>query len=189
MHSLVREDAPSFSKLLFSEYSSGGAEDDLLHALELSTVPLQADLAVLSACNTGFGKLYPGEGVMSMSGAFFSAGVPSMVMTLWKIPDATSPLIIKAFFRNLEAGMPKDVALQQAKIEFLENLPSIQEAHPYHWAGFIASGNMEPLLLNETGGGWAWVVTGLAVAGLVFFILKKIEKRPGFRFTLFLGQT
>ncbi len=145
MHSLVNEDNPGFSRLLFTSGASMEAEDDLLHALELSSLTLRADLAVLSACNTGYGKVYEGEGVMSLSRAFFLAGVPSTVMTLWKIPDAQSSALVLAFFENLRSGMPKDVALQQAKLSFLKNLDTPEEAHPYFWAGFITAGNTRPL--------------------------------------------
>lgn len=177
MHSMVNEDNPAFSRLLFTAGASLGAENDLLNALELGALRLQADLAVLSACNTGNGKLYPGEGVMSLSRAFFQAGVPSTVMTLWKIPDAQSSALVLAFFENLRAGMPKDVALQQAKLSYLENLDTPEEAHPFFWAGFITAGNARPL--DGGGGGWVkWLVVGLVVLVAVSaFFGKRFPKR------------
>lgn len=177
MHSLVNEDNPGFSRLLFTSGASLGAEDDLLNALELGALRLQADLAVLSACNTGYGKLYPGEGVMSLSRAFFLAGVPSTVMTLWKIPDAQSSALVLAFFENLRAGMPKDVALQRAKLSYLENLDTPEEAHPFFWAGFIAAGNARPLAVGR--GGWVkWLVWGLVVLVAVSAFFGKRFLKP-----------
>lgn len=177
MHSLVNEDNPGFSRLLFTSGASLGAEDDLLNALELNALKLQADLAVLSACNTGYGKLYQGEGVMSLSRAFFLAGVPSTAMTLWKIPDAQSSALVLAFFENLRAGMPKDVALQQAKLSYLENLDTPEEAHPFFWAGFITAGNARPLAGGC--GGWVkWLVGGLVVLVVGSAFLGKRFPKP-----------
>ncbi len=171
MHSLVDEDNPKFSTLLFTDSASVG-EDDLLYALELSTLSLHADLAVLSACNTGFGKMNKGEGVMSFSRAFFSAGVPSTLMTLWKIPDASSSIIIKAFFKNLKDGLPKDKALQQAKLSYLKNAGSEMAEKPVFWAGFIAAGNMEPIDLNVGGFILFWWIGGLFLLLTAFLLYK-----------------
>ena len=171
MHSLVNENNPKFTKLLFTKGASGEQEDDYLYALELNDMQLNADLVVLSACNTGYGKLQPGEGVMSLSRSFFAASVPSTVMSLWKVPDAQTKEIMVHFFSNLKEGMSKDKALQQAKLEYLDNINSRQEANPFYWAGFVVAGNVEPLDLN-TGISMYWWIGGSLLLILSFLYFK-----------------
>ena len=107
---------------------------------------LNADMAILSACQTGYGVINRGEGVMSLSRAFAYAGVPATVMSLWKVPDNTTKEIMVAFYQNLKAGQAKDEALRNAKREYLQNHAESDELQkPFYWAGFVAVGNMTPI--------------------------------------------
>ena len=108
-----------------------------------------ADLAVLSACNTGFGAISRGEGVMSLARAFTYAGVPATVTSLWKVPDLTTREIMVEFYKNLKRGMTKDAALRQSKLTYLDNTPESIAANPYFWAGFVPMGNMAAMDLSE----------------------------------------
>jgi len=101
-------------------------------------------LSILNACNTGTGELQKGEGVMSLSRAFTYAGCPSLVMSLWQIPEAATAEIIQSFISNLQKGATKDVALQQAKLAYLESQPE-RIASPAYWAGMVATGNLAAL--------------------------------------------
>ena len=76
-------------------------------------------LAVLSACNTGTGKLMKGEGMMNLARGFIYAGVPGIVMTLWSVEDQSSAEIVEKFYEYLEDGMAKDEALRQAKLDLI----------------------------------------------------------------------
>ncbi len=149
MHSLVDIQHPGITKLLFTKGGSKDSEDDVLFSQELRNTQLQADLVVLSACNTGYGKLQKGEGAMSLSRSFFAIGVPSMVASLWKVPDVPTKEITVDFFTNLKAGLPKDQSLRLAKLNYLNNINSPSEANPYLWGGFVAAGDMTPLDLNR----------------------------------------
>lgn len=171
MHSLLEDRQPLYSRLLFSADSMAG-DDGALHAIELYNMQLKAELAVLSACNTGVGRLHRGEGIMSLSRAFAYAGVPATVMSLWKVPDdATSELMLQ-FYTHLSEGLSKAEALRQAKLAWLErdDLPASRK-HPYYWAGFVAAGDMAPL--QDQGAwpemGWWLVGIGLLLLGLYFF--------------------
>ena len=169
MHSLVNEKDYDHTKLLFTEEASGEEEDDILHAFELRSLNLQADMAVLSACNTGYGQLEVSEGVMSLSRSFFACGIPSTVMSLWSVPDVATSDIMKYFFNNLKKGLHKDEALRLAKIQYLSQVKTPQEAHPYFWAGFITAGNMEALVLERPGLlRWWHIGMGLLLAGLLY---------------------
>ena len=97
------------------------SKDSVLTASEIYTLPINAELAVLSACETGYGKLEKSEGVMSMSRAFQYAGVKSTVMSLWKVPDKETSKLMLLFYKNLKKGFPKDKALQKAKTNIPKN--------------------------------------------------------------------
>jgi len=153
MHSLFNDQVPMYSKLLFST-TVDSIEDGYLYASELYNLNLEADLVVLSACNTGFGKIQRGEGIMSLSRAFTYAGVPSTVMTLWKVPDKTTAEIMVSFYKYLKAEQTKDAALRQAKLDYLENTLEPDERHPYYWAGFVAAGDMRPITMERTISRW-----------------------------------
>ena len=109
---------------------------------EIYNLQLEADLVVLSACETAAGILKTGEGVMSLSRGFAWAGVPSTVTSLWKVNEEATAKIMVSFYENLRQNYPKDVALKQAKMTYLKNNP---EAAPYFWAAFILVGNTDAL--------------------------------------------
>ncbi|MGB3586283.1 MAG: CHAT domain-containing protein, partial [Tunicatimonas sp.] len=110
----------------------------------LYTLQLRSNLAVLSACETGTGQLARGEGIMSLGRAFKYAGCPNVAMSLWKVNDRTTQRIVQSFFEQLAEGADKDVALQQAKLSFL-NKAKGPLAHPYYWASLVLIGDDLPL--------------------------------------------
>ncbi len=115
---------------------------NVLYAQEISLMHLNADLAVLSACETGVGKVVGGEGVLSLARAFLDAGCPSAAMTLWSVDDEATDQLTQSFLRHIREGKRKDIALQLAKKEFLE---SGKSAAPYYWSGFVLTGDASPL--------------------------------------------
>lgn len=149
MHALSNKEFPMFSKLIFSDHPEPG-EDGFLHAIELYQLPMNADVVVLSACNTGYGKVERGEGILSLAYAFQYAGVESTIMTLWQIPDLISKGIIVDFYKNLKSGKPKDLALKQAKLNYLDSVKDPLGQHPYYWAGYVAYGNQQALTSYTT---------------------------------------
>lgn len=142
MHGLVDHENPLYSKLVFTPENN--SQDHLLEAGELYNMDINAELTVLSACNTGYGKMHKGEGVMSLSRAFTYAGCPSVVMSLWSVPDIQTSDIMIRFFEALKNGMTKDKALRKAKLDYLANSP-FSESHPLFWAGFVPTGDMRAL--------------------------------------------
>ena len=133
-----------FSTLLFTQNPQDTTEDNDLYAIELYDIRLNAQLAVLSACETGLGKIRQGEGVMSLARAFAYAGVPATLMSLGQVEDGATRSLMVDFYRHMKTGMSKDDALQKAKLNYLKNCEPLR-ASPYYWGGFVASGNMEPL--------------------------------------------
>ena len=137
MHVEINNDNPMYNKLIFS--------DGELTSSKIVVSDIKANLAVLSACNTGFGKLEMGEGVMSMARAFNYSGVPSIVMSLWKIPDKETKKIMIFFYKHLKDGEPKNEALKNAKLDYLASTKDRNLRHPYYWSGFVLNGNTNSL--------------------------------------------
>ncbi len=115
-----------------------------LYARDLYNLSLNADLVVLSACETGIGKLQRGEGIVSLARAFAYAGAKSIVTTLWKVSDEQSKNLMSSFYKYLSKGKEKDEALRLAKLDFLKaNEKRTELLHPFFWASFIGIGDME----------------------------------------------
>ena len=133
-------------------------------------INVNADLAVLSACNTRVGVLQKGEGVTSVSRAFTYAGVPSTVTSLWKVPDKQTSQIMVSFYKYLKDGLSKNVALQKAKLDYLASTDDDLLKHPYYWAGFVISGNVEPI--TQPVSKWWWLLLTILIF-LGFWYLKK----------------
>lgn len=142
-HAFLESKYPMNSRLLLanSDTSSGNGK---LYAWELFNMDIDAELAVLSACNSGRGKMINGEGVMSLGRAFTYAGCPSLVISLWNVHDQVSVELMKEFYRSLDQGMGKNEALRQSKLNYLASADGIT-AHPYYWAGMITMGDNSPV--------------------------------------------
>jgi CHAT domain-containing protein/Tfp pilus assembly protein PilF len=116
----------------------GAHRDGILTALEASGLNLWGtQLVTLSACDTGIGEVRNGEGVYGLRRAFFLAGAETVVMSLWPVGDASARQTMVAYYTRLRAGRGRADALRQAKLQILKQSGRY---HPYHWAGFIQSG-------------------------------------------------
>ena len=171
MHTLIDEENPAYSKIIFSPTKQDSTSDGLLFTSELFTLSLNARMAVLSACQTGEGKIREGEGILSLARGFFYAGVPSVIMTLWPVDDISSATIMNAFYRQLKKGHRKDKALRQAKLDFLAASDPVK-SHPRFWSGYISIGDQNPVVAP------LWVIGYLALAllaagSLGWFLFRK----------------
>jgi CHAT domain-containing protein len=171
LHGLMNEDHPMASALAFTE-NGDTLEDNLLHAYEIMHLPLKAQLVVLSACETGYGKFDQGEGVMSLARSFFHAGAQSLVVSLWSVNDLTTQLLMQNFYGHLRKGLAKDEALRQAKLDYLDQVNEDLAAHPGLWAAFIALGDPAPLVWERPSSGGAWLLALglLALVPLVWLV-------------------
>lgn len=174
MHGWLNTRTPILSSLVFSENGAVG-EDNFLQADEISKLQLNADLVVLSACETGYGKFERGEGVLSLARSFMYAGVPSLVVSLWQVNDGSTAIIMKSFYQYLAQGMDKAAALRQAKLDYLDGATTII-AHPAFWSPFIQLGNDAPV--NTSNNRTIWIV-GVSVLLLLIFgwIIKSRTKK------------
>jgi CHAT domain-containing protein/predicted negative regulator of RcsB-dependent stress response len=130
-HGELNENDPLSSAVLLVP---GGGEDGRLEVREVFGLDLHARLVVLSACETGLGKLSRGDELVGLQRAFLYAGTPAVVTTLWKVDDRASYELVRAFYSRLAGAGPVE-ALRQAQIETMATFP-----HPYSWAAFGLSG-------------------------------------------------
>lgn len=170
-HTRIDQRLPSATHLLMN---AGAGQDGRLHVFELYSMQLDAELAVLSACNTGIGELKVGEGSASLAHAFAYAGCSGLVMSLWPLKDRTTPVLIKQYYDNMAEGMDKCEALRQAKLYSLEYDELF--AHPYYWSGFIYVGDRGPLFLEKRPEPVRWLffaLAGLLVLGLTIVLIRR----------------
>ncbi|TMA61499.1 MAG: CHAT domain-containing protein, partial [Deltaproteobacteria bacterium] len=130
---------------------AGGADDTydgFLQMSEIFNLRLNADLVVLSACDTGKGKLRRGEGIVGLTRAFMYAGTHSVVASLWQVNDQSTSRFMECFYRNLKEGQSKAEALRQAKKQLMQiqvwsdTLKKEQSfTAPFYWAPFILIGS------------------------------------------------
>lgn len=113
-----------------------GVEDGVLLAEEIATMNLtETELVVLSACETGLGKI-TSEGVFGLQRAFKKAGVQTIIMSLWKVDDAATSMFMQSFYKHWLAGASKHDAFALAQ-ETVRSYPEKDWESPYFWAGFI----------------------------------------------------
>jgi CHAT domain-containing protein/tetratricopeptide (TPR) repeat protein len=146
MHTVINDSLPMYSKLVFSQGTKG---EEWLDTYEVYNMSLKSRLTVLSACNTGSGRLQKGEGVMSLARAFLYAGCPAIVMTLWSVEDESSANLMIDFYKNLLSGYSKDEALRKAKIKHIRQADPLK-AHPYFWLGYVSIGDQRALYHTKT---------------------------------------
>ncbi len=145
-HFLNNDQEPLYSNVVLARTAEEN-EDGNLHTYEIFNMHLNAGLAVLSACNTGGGKLFFGEGLVGIYRAFLFAGTPSLLVATWNVDDAATAKLMSGFYRHLAAGANKASALRQAKLDFLRTADN-QKRDPYYWAPFVLIGNWEPMNLH-----------------------------------------
>lgn len=153
-HGLLDERNPRYSGLVLATSAEdegyGHNVDGFLRTTEISALRLNADIVMLSACNTGIGRVLSGEGVLGLQRAFLNAGSSAVAVTLWSVEDRATSLLMRNFYqqlnrqyeerprfsrRNTELNYKE--ALREAQLSLLENP---QYAHPVNWASFVITG-------------------------------------------------
>jgi CHAT domain-containing protein/Tfp pilus assembly protein PilF len=171
MHTVINDSLPMYSKLVFSPDKNG---ERWLDTYEVYNMSLKSRMTVLSACNTGSGRLQKGEGVMSLARAFLYAGCPAIVMTLWSVEDESSANIMIDFYKNLLSGYSKDEALRKAKIKHIR-LADPLKAHPYFWLGYVSIGDQRALYHTKT----LYFIGMIAILLLAILIEKLYIRKKG----------
>jgi CHAT domain-containing protein len=137
-HGLLDEAHPFRSALVLSRKSSG-EDDGLLQMREIYGLTTNADVVVLSACQTARGRLELAEGTMGLARPFFFTGARSVLASMWAVNDKAAVLLMREFYRQLRAGRAAADALRLAKMKFLKG----PRSQPFYWASFVLIGNHE----------------------------------------------
>lgn len=137
-HNLTDDKQPMYSKIILSQ-TDKEIEDGYLQTYEVYNLRLNADMVVLSGCNTGLGPLSRGEGIIGMTRAFLYAGVPSLVVSLWPVDDESTALLMKSFYKYLRFGLNKTQALQKAKMDLSKS--DDWKRDPFYWGPFVLIGD------------------------------------------------
>lgn len=171
-HAYLDHERPEFSYFLVAD---ADPDQRRFYVNELYQHQYRADLAVLSACETGAGKLFRGEGVASIGRAFAQNGCPNLAMSLWPVDEGATSHLLERYYEKLEAGVPKGEALQQAKLAYLEQATAPELKHPFRWSGFVYYGQNTPLELSDTSGSGRllWFLPLLLIGAVFLFSRKK----------------
>lgn len=143
-HGVLNDASPMYSHLVFSHAEGSPSEDGLLEAWEMMKLDLKATLVVLSACDSGRGRIAAGEGIIGMSWALFVAGCPTAVVSQWKVDSASTTKLMIEFHKQLSnaPGGPRrrmnvSRSLREAALKLMH---TNEYRHPFYWAGFIVVG-------------------------------------------------
>ena len=164
-HACINEEDPMLSQIWFS--------DDYISNYEIFNLDLNADLAVLSACNSGSGYIAAGEGVQSLARGFFHSGCKSLVTSLWSVDDCATAEIMTSMYGYLKKGLEKDAALRMAKLDYMQNAENYY-ALPFYWSGFVQMGEIEKLDMSSGVEAYWKIIVG---ALLLIFIMRLLLKR------------
>jgi CHAT domain-containing protein len=149
---------------------------DRFFLFELYGKTFHPQLVVLSACRTGHGMLAKGEGIISLARGFTASGAAGIVAGLWDMNDETTAKLMGSFYKFLSAGQNPANALQQAKLQWLQQQNSQQfQKLPYFWAGLVYSGDNNPVSVGPKNDHaiWWWIVVAVAATGLIYLVKKK----------------
>jgi CHAT domain-containing protein len=139
-HAVLDNQRPELSGVVLSLFDRAGRpRDGFIRLHDVYGLTLNADLAVLSGCQTALGRELPGEGLLGLTRGFMSAGVRAVVASLWPVDDESTSELMARFYRGLlqEGRRPAD-ALRHAQLEMSTTR---RWGHPFHWAGFVLQGD------------------------------------------------
>ena len=147
--------------------------DEKMFLNEIYATKNQAEMVVLSACNTSIGELKKGEGAMSLARGFFHSGAKSVVSSLWSTNDKSSKDLMTAFYKGLGDGLTKSAALRRAKLEYIDRYRNTLS--PSYWGALIVIGDNSPI---KTAGFsesyWVWIFAAIILlVALLFYRIRK----------------
>ena len=140
-HGILDDASPMYSQVVMAPGGDASHEDGLLEAWEIMKLELQADLVVLSGCETGRGRVGAGEGMIGLTWAFFVAGSPTTVVSQWKVESASTTQLMVEFHRQRRAKAAGVGAAEALREAALTQMRSENYWHPFYWASFVVIGD------------------------------------------------
>jgi CHAT domain-containing protein len=178
-----KKNASNYSILHLSTHASSGDietpasikfyDQEILHT-ELYNLNINPDLVVLSACETGIGKLYKAEGAMSVARGFQFAGAQNLLFSLWKVNDYTTSVFMTDFYKNIKNNVPYFEANANAKIAFLndKSIPNAKKS-PYYWSSFVYYGSLSS---EEKSNNYIYYIISLLTVIGLFLVFNHYQK-------------
>ena len=148
-------------------------QDSILQLHELYTYKNNADLVVLSACETNIGEVKKGEGTLNLARGFFYSGAKSVISSLWNVNDQSTSYLMKEFYTNLSSGKSKISSISEAKRSYLQQ-HQLSERSPYYWASFVLIGDAETPLGNNII--LYYTVFGILLLVVIIFFIRRVTK-------------
>ncbi len=136
-HGMINEDKPNLSGIIFTEPKYDSLEDGILYSGEIYNLHLNADLVVLSACETGLGTIIQGEGILGFTRGFKYAGAQNLLVSLWQVADQSTADLMVKFYQNVLNGQSYSTALRHAKRTMIKQK---KYSHPVEWSPFVLTG-------------------------------------------------
>jgi CHAT domain-containing protein len=148
-------------------------DQEILYS-ELYNLNINPDLVVLSACETGIGKLYKAEGAMSVARGFQFAGAQNLMFSLWKVNDYTTSVFMTDFYKNIKNNAPYFEANANAKLDFLndKSIPNAKKS-PYYWSSFVYYGSISD---EEKSNNYIFYIISLLTLIGLFLIFNHYQK-------------
>lgn len=178
-HSKSDDQRPQDAKIALTAIKDSSESNDFLSFAEILNLRLDADMVVLSACETGLGEFQKGEGIMSLSRAFAYAGAKSVITTLWSVDDRSTSQLMQNFYERLDQGKYKSIAMQQSKLQYLDQ-SNDRHAHPFFWAGPVVIGSDDTIQMGAQR--WPW---GSAILLLILIVVGLLIKNRKPSYTRF----
>ncbi len=173
-HGLTDEKRPELSGIVLSRFNEKGQKlNEFFRIQDIYGLNLNADLVVLSACETGIGKAVKGEGLMSLNNAFLQTGAKTVMSSLWKVEDSATLELMKNFYGAMkDKNLTPSESLRQAQIKLREN-PRYKS--PFYWAAFTVQGDFRNVPKISNGfGSWVYLlpIVPLALIGIYLYCRK-----------------
>ncbi|OAV43157.1 CHAT domain-containing protein [Lewinella sp. 4G2] len=169
-HGVMSARHPKYSFVAFSQSTPDLLEEELIYYNDLPSYGVDADLVVLSACETGMGMVAPGESALTMASAFINAGARSVVSNLWSVDDAATRELMEYFYRELASGESRLIATNNAQRSLKSQAAY---GHPFYWGALTLYGDEGKLELSKRTEYWKFGIGGLlgllAVGGVLYF--------------------
>lgn len=166
--SILSTHASAKEKVPYLVFDEEGKPNSRLYASEIPYLSINSPLVILNACESGLGRKVNGMGMFSLAESFRLAGGKAILGSMWQADEESTALISSLFYRNIMKGMPKDVALQQAKLDFLSTEVGQRNDLPFYWSHLQLMGDTSPIQSNKN--------YYLIVLGVLFLLLYVIFK-------------